>query len=89
MGPLLRQGLPSADDLDRVGAMMTVKNAGRVRWREAGAVGGLLGGGVLLLVFGVLFIIRGQVAVGIPGVVIGIGVLISYKLNGGQQRGSR
>jgi hypothetical protein len=56
----------------------------------------LLVGGTLLLVFGLLFIIRGilegnggEVGVGIPGLLIGIGALISYKLNGDQQRGSR
>ena len=46
----------------------------------------------MLLVFGLLFIIRGlaggnsaEVAVGVPGFLIGIGSLISYKLDGGQR----
>jgi len=47
-------------------------------------VGKSVVGGMLLLVFGVLFILRGQVAVGIPGVVIGIVVLVSNKFNGDQ-----
>jgi hypothetical protein len=35
----------------------------------------------LLAVFGLLFILRGQVAVGIPGLVIGVGALVYYRLN--------
>ena len=49
----------------------------------------LLIGGTLLLVFGLLFIIRGlaegnsgEIGFGVPGLLIGIGSLISYKLNG-------
>ena len=56
----------------------------------------LLIGGTFLLVFGLLFVIRGlaegnggQVAVGIPGLLIGIGALISYKLNRDQPTGPR
>jgi hypothetical protein len=50
----------------------------------------------LLAVFGLLFVIRGiaqgnggEVGVGIPGLLIGIGALISYRLNGDQPRGPR
>jgi hypothetical protein len=46
-------------------------------------------GGALLLVFGLLFIIRGiaagnwaEVGLGVPGLLIGIGSLVFYKLNG-------
>jgi hypothetical protein len=59
-------------------------------------VGRLLIGGTFLLVFGLLFVIRGlvggnggEVAVGIPGLLLGIGALASYKLNGDQHKGSR
>jgi hypothetical protein len=40
-----------------------------------------MGGATLLAVFGLLFILRGQVAVGIPGLVIGVGALVYYRLN--------
>jgi len=49
----------------------------------------------MLLVFGLLFIIRGiaeanwsEVAIGVPGFLIGTGSLISYKLNGERRKGS-
>ena len=48
------------------------------------------------MVFGLLFVIRGislgdggQIAVGIPGLLIGIGAVISYKVGRDQQRGRR
>ena len=59
-------------------------------------MGKLLVGATLLLVFGLLFIIRGisegnggEVGLGIPGLLIGIGALISSKLNGDYRSGSR
>ena len=59
-------------------------------------MGRLLIGGTMLMVFGLLFIIRGisqgdggQVAVGIPGLLVGIGAVISYKVGGDQRRGPR
>jgi len=49
----------------------------------------------MLLVFGLLFIIRGiaeanwsEVGIGVPGFLIGIGSLISYKINGERRKGS-
>ena len=55
----------------------------------------LLIGGTLLLVFGLLFIIRGiaeanwsEVGIGVPGFLIGIGSLISYKIDGERRKGS-
>jgi drug/metabolite transporter (DMT)-like permease len=46
-------------------------------------------GGTMLLVFGLLFIIRGitegngsEVAIGIPGLLLGIAALISFKADG-------
>ncbi len=55
----------------------------------------LLIGGTLLLVFGLLFIIRGiaeanwsEAGIGVPGFLIGIGSLISYKIDGERRRGS-
>ena len=58
-------------------------------------MGRLLIGGAMLLVFGLLFIIRGiaeanwsEVAIGVPGFLIGTGSLISYKLNGERRKGS-
>jgi len=59
-------------------------------------VGRLVVGGTFLLVFGLLFIIRGisegnggEVVVGIPGLLVGTGALLSYKLKADQQRGPR
>jgi hypothetical protein len=59
-------------------------------------VGRLLIGGTFLLVFGLLFIIRGisggnggEVVLGIPGLLIGLGALLSYRLKGDQQNGPR
>jgi hypothetical protein len=50
-------------------------------------VGRLLIGGALLLVFGLLFSIRGiaagnwpEVALGVPGLLIGIGSLVAFKI---------
>jgi hypothetical protein len=50
-------------------------------------MGRLLVGGVMLLVFGLLFVVRGmaegnwsEVGVGVPGLLIGIGSLVFYKL---------
>jgi hypothetical protein len=50
----------------------------------------------MLMVFGLLFIIRGisqgdggQVAVGIPGLLVGVGAVIFYKVGGDQPRGRR
>ena len=58
-------------------------------------MGRLVIGGTLLLVCGLLFIIRGiaeanwsAVAIGVPGFLIGIGSLISYKINGERRNGS-
>jgi len=55
----------------------------------------LLVGGTLLVVFGLLFIIRGiaeanwsEVGIGVPGFLIGIGSLISYKIDGERRNGS-
>jgi len=52
-------------------------------------------GGTLLLVFGLLFIIRGiaesnwgEVGIGVPGFLIGIGSLISYNIDGEGRDGS-
>jgi len=49
----------------------------------------------MLLVFGLAFIIRGiaegnwsEVGIGVPGFLIGIGSLISYKINGERRNGS-
>ena len=48
------------------------------------------------MVFGLLFVIRGlvegnggQVVLGIPGLLVGIGAVISYKLNRDQPRDPR
>ena len=58
-------------------------------------MGRLLIGGAMLLVFGLAFIIRGiaegnwsEVGIGVPGFLIGIGSLISYKINGERRNGS-
>ena len=55
----------------------------------------LVVGGTLLLVFGLLFIIRGiaesnwgEVGIGVPGFLIGIGSLISYNIDGEGRDGS-
>jgi hypothetical protein len=57
-------------------------------------VGRLLIGGTMLLVFGLLFIIRGiveanwsEVGIGVPGFLIGIGSLISYRTNAERRKG--
>jgi hypothetical protein len=57
-------------------------------------VGRLLIGGATLLVFGLLFTIRGiaagnwpEVGLGVPGLLIGIGSLVAFKLE--KQEGTR
>ena len=59
-------------------------------------MGRLLVGGIFLLVFGLLFIIRGisggnggEVVLGIPGLLVGIGALLSYKLKTDQEKDPR
>lgn len=56
----------------------------------------LLVGGTLLLVFGLLFIVRGisggnggDVGAGIPGLLVGIGALIFYKVKADEDKESR
>jgi hypothetical protein len=44
------------------------------------AVRRLVVGGALLLVFGLLLALRGEVALGLPGVVAGLASLVYYKL---------
>ena len=55
-------------------------------------MGRLVIGGTLLFVFGLLFVIRGlaagdsgEIAVGVPGLVIGLGALAFYMLERNEQ----